>query len=160
MENKIDILQLKLMQAIAENKATKSTTRYNLFFWLGIIALALNTVAAILGALFGCPCKENKTCIHWAITAVCIAAILVSFGISIAQSVSAEKEKQKLDKILENKIEQAKAGNETTENLTLAYETDTKSNTQINRRQKYSQITFITIMAVINVLAIIAMIIP
>lgn len=121
-KERFEVRQIALIQAIADNKAEKSPTAEKKLFVLGIVALALNALAAILALFWGCPCDTKKPVWYWVLLGLYTTAIAVSFALSLSETILSRENKKQAEDI----DGKAKSGNMPLEKVLQMYENDTE----------------------------------
>lgn len=147
----LEIRQIALIQAIADNKATKSPSVGKGVFVLGLVALILNTLAAVFALFLGCLCDTDKPVWYWVLFGIYIAAIAVSFALSLSKTILSRKNKKQTEDI----DEQAKSGNFSLDRVLQMYIDDTEKVKEQKSKMRRLYFVSICITAVTTILAII-----
>ncbi len=121
-KERYEVRQIAVMQAIAENNAKKSSTAEKHLFALGLGVLFLNALAAVLALFIGCWCDTEKPVLYWVLLGIYVAAIAVSFALSLSERILSRKSR-KQDENIDDK---AKSGNMPLNEVLQMYENDTE----------------------------------
>lgn len=78
-EDRLDVRQLALIQAIADNKAAKRSKENKTFFRIGSAIICLNLIAAIVALFLGCHCKNDIALWEWLIFGGYVAILIIIF---------------------------------------------------------------------------------